>query len=272
MWVVGFVALLITACAGQPVPSHSPTPIAAGAPVNGVAPDVRFTPIDSLTLNPDREVAHITFVGAKEFVADDPCSVEYAATTRVEGTDLHVGVFKSRSGLSLLPDNVLCTLEGHFRFLDVLLEAPFDGSTWHDLAGYKHFLTAPADLVEFDLPDGWSLVGQRDIEGSPTGRWERTYARIESAPPEQTLVIIQSFGGPIGVSGGEVVTHPSVNGRQATLYRHAPIDGQFVDLPTGELVLTWALGKHGLAMVAYESEFSAEQLISLAETGRPPTP
>ena len=54
-----------------------------------------------------------------------------------------------------------------------------------------------------------------------------------------------------------------VNGRRATQYRHAP---------NGELVLVWRLGNDGLALVAYEQQFSIDELIALAESATPATP
>jgi hypothetical protein len=54
-----------------------------------------------------------------------------------------------------------------------------------------------------------------------------------------------------------------VNGQPATLYRWPP---------NGELVLVWRLGNDGLALVAYEQQFSVDELIALADSATPATP
>jgi hypothetical protein len=253
------VAMLsLVACSASPEPgtggsAPSVTPVNVDPP-----PEVRFVSIDTLTINASRDVAHVTFVGGKDFSPTDPCSIEYGATARIDGADLRVGVFETRNRMSMLPPNFACTLEGHFRFLDIALPQRFEGSTWHDLAGYTHFMTAPPGLVELDLPDGWRLVEERDVEQSPAGRWARTYSRSDSTRGPDTLVLFQSFGGqPVGVSGGEEITRPTVNGESAWLYRQ---------VENGELVLVWQIGESGLALVAFESTVSEQELIRIAET------
>ncbi len=241
-----------------PTPTAAPT--AVPNPTDGPPRDVRYTPISTLARSADGRRIDLTFVGAKSFAANDPCSADYAATTKVVGGVLEVGVFESRR--PALPV-VACDAVGYSRRLSVDLPVPFTGTTWRDLFGpYVHFLSAPSGLVRITIPDGLSLVRERDVEDSETGRWERTYAPAADAPPERTLVLYQAFGGPANVTGGDETRQVTVNDKPATLYRHPP---------SGELVLVWELGGDGLALVGYEPAFTPERLIAIAESATPPT-
>jgi len=140
------------------------------------------------------------------------------------------------------------------------LDRPFDGSIWRDVSGpYVHFLAAPSGLATFDVPEGWRLIDEGDLEDSPTGRWQRTYAPRADAPVEQTLSIYQSFEGPVNVTGGEETASVTVGGRQGTAYRH---------VPTGEIVLVWPWGAGELAMSANERVITMSNLIRIAESAR----
>ena len=61
----------------------------------------------------------------------------------------------------------------------------------------------------------------------------------------------------IEVTGGEQQSEVTVNGQPARMYRHPP---------TGELVLAWAIGDDGFALVANASDFETDALIALAES------
>jgi hypothetical protein len=258
-------------CEGPPdgfawIPAGSPQPAppspAAEDPTWPPQPprDLRYTPIERLTLSGDGRRLTLAFAGAREYSPGDPCSADYAATADVVRGVLEVGVEESRRPAA--SEGAGCDAMGHARSLRVDLHEPFTGSAWRDLSGYLHFLAAPAGLVELaGLPSGWGLRDQRDVEESPTGRWERTYSP-DRTPSDQTrtLVLYQSFGGPVNVTGGTDERQVAVGGRPATLYRWPP---------TGELVLVWRLGNDGLALVAYEQRFSVEQLIALAESATP---
>ena len=153
-----------------------------------------------------------------------------------------------------------CDAMGHGRTVSIDLAAPFTGGRIVDLAGYVHFLRAPDGLADLHgLPSGWTLRSASDVEESPTGRWLRVFAPVAD-PPQGTsqgrLDLYQAFGGPAGVSGGDDVRTVSVNGQAATLYRSSA---------DGELVLVWALGGDGLAIVANEADFTADALVRLAE-------
>ena len=222
--------------------------------------DVRFVPIGGLVLSEDGRRIKLDFTGARALSPDDPCSAEYSAITAVVDGVLEVGLFQSRSPRPAEPRP--CDAIGFGRSIEVALSEPFTGSAWRDSYGpYLHFLAPPEGLVELTgLPAGWVLQAGRDVEESPTGRWERTYSPDASLADEtKTVVLYQSFGGPVNVSGGTEQGQVEVNSQPATLYRWPP---------NGELVLVWRLGNDGLALVAYEREFSIDELIDLAESAR----
>jgi hypothetical protein len=253
-----------TATETLPLASTTPTPIAE-EPSWPPQPnrDFRFVSISQLTLSRDGRQIALDFVGARAYSPDDPCSADYAAkVTVVEGV-LEVGVEESRRATPT--EGTACDAMGHARSLEVNLDEPFTGSVWHDLNGYVHFLAPPDRLVELaGLPDGWELRAQRDVEESATGRWERTYSPDPSpADATRSVVLYQSFDGPVNVTGGTEERQVVVDSRPATLYRWPA---------NGELVLVWRLGNDGLALVAYEQQFSVDQLIALAESATPATP
>ena len=196
-------------------------------------PTGQFTSIESLTFSDDRRQISLRFIGGKDPATGEVCSVEYGAWTNVAGDVLGVGVFAV--SMHTPEPQVECDLIGYGRSVDVELPEPFTGREWHDLAGYRHFLTAP---------DGWPLIGERDVEESPTGRWERTYATSPDAPPKQSIVLYQAFDGPVNVTGGSDPLTVDVGGRRAELYTW-PL--------SGELVLLWSFEGHGLALFAYEA-------------------
>lgn len=239
--------------------SDAPTPLPTASPES--TRDPRYVRVDTLTIAADRRHVKLTFVGGAPYAPADPCTVDYTAAAEAIDGVLEVGVTAVPHPDPTLAPNEGCDLVGHPRTLDVVLDEPFTGARWHDRAGYLHFLAPPQGLVELTtLPAGWRLRSERDVENSPTGRWERTYAPDPDSTGDQTLVLYQSFGGPVGVTGGDGVgTAVTVNGQPARLYRWDP---------AGELVLVWQVGDSGLALVGYEPAFSVDALIRLAETSR----
>jgi hypothetical protein len=122
-----------------------------------------------------------------------------------------------------------------------------------------HLLRAPDRLAQLTaLPATWLQTSEGDVQDSPTGRWRRTYTQEGAATPNgATLDLYEAIGGPVEVTGGDDERQVTVNGTDATLYRHAT---------SGELVLVWSLGGDGLALVANEKDFTESALIALAES------
>ncbi len=235
------VALILAACSGSvptatnspgtPSPVVSPSPATETVPPASTTPtpiaeepswppqperDFRYLSIEQLTLSRDGQHLSLDFVGWREYAADDPCSAEYKATATVVDGVLEVGVEESRRPTPT--EGTGCDALGHARSLEVDLDEPFTGSVWRDLNGYVHFLAPPDGLVELaGLPEGWELRAQRDVEQSPTGRWERTYSPDPSlADATQSVVLYQAFDGPVNVTGGSEESQVVVNGRPAT--------------------------------------------------------
>lgn len=282
------VALLVAACSGNSTsppgdlgtsnPPPSASTVAESAPVASATPsrmvespswppqparDEHYVGISKLTLSEDRRRIELGFVGAREYASDDPCSADYTATTAVVDGVLEIGVTGSYPPRPTEPWG--CDDLGYDRHLEVSLDEPFIGTVWRDLAGYRHFLAPPDGLVELTgLPAGWELRAGRDVEDSPTGRWERSYSPDPTlADKTKRVDLYQSFDGPVNVTGDAAARQVTVNGQPATLYRSSS---------TGELVLVWRLGNDGLALVAYEQEFSIDQLIDLAESASTEAP
>lgn len=239
----------------EPSPAATVRPRPSGAP-EGLGPADRF---ETATLDTDGRTLTIGFVGGKPYRAGDPCSTAYEGWAQVAGDTLYAAVIDVTPSP---PDGATppaCLAMGYGRTVTVTLPEPFTGFRVEDLAGYVHFLRAPDHLAVLPaLPDGWQLTTQGDVGESPTGRWVRTWARsgVTDAGPGR-LDLYQAFGGPADVTGGEDTSTVTVNGADAMLYRHAP---------TGELVLVWSLGGDGLALVAYEADFTEAELVRLAES------
>jgi hypothetical protein len=241
------VALAASACE-QVAPAVQQEPIWGSDPVR----------IDTVTLADDRHAVRVEFTGGKEFDPGDPCSVAYEGRVRVDGEELQIAVVAQAHPMPLA-EGTGCDAIGYPRDLVIALEEPFAGTRIHDLAGYIILLEPPDELAELTaLPAGWQLCDEGSLSESPTGRWSRTYAPAENGGcGKSRLELIQAFDGPAGVSGGELQPSVSINGTDATFYLWEP---------TGEMILVWSLGAHGVALVGNLADFSREEFIALAES------
>lgn len=222
----------------------------------------RLVHVDDVRLSADRTVVSLPFVGAPEFEPTSPCAMDYSAEAELQDEVLNVGVTERTSRLSLpAPPNFGCASVGFGRELTVELDQPFDGSTVRDRSGYTFFVSRPTGLVELSgIPAGWTLVGEEDLPESPTGRWQRSWSSGSQLPRQSIpgrIDLIQAFGGPVNVSGGDQAPSVEVLGEPAMLWTWAA---------TGELVLVWRLGQTSLALVANEADFSIEELVALAKS------
>jgi hypothetical protein len=253
----------------EPSPTPSAHPTTSNAPTSstplpsGVEPlpeptrDHRYLEVDRLTIGADRRTLTLDFVGGRDLRAGDPCDRDYTAVAALVDGVLEIGIRR----VPHITDRP-CDLMGYGRRLVVRLDEPFEGTVWRDRTGFVHFLAPPPGLVELTgLPAGWKLRAQGDLAGSPTGRWERRYSPDDGDSSIRTVVLYQSFGSPVGVTGGDAGTAARVSGEWAVLYRWPP---------TGGLVLVWQLGRNELALAANEKTFSVDELIALAESARLP--
>ncbi len=260
--------LVLGGCAASPGLASPGRTIAPGTTAedfaNGLTPPpgdaVRF---DDATISDDGTSVNLAFVGGKEYNPTDPCTYHYFGWAReIDGT-LEAKIVNDTPVWT--GPQVLCSDVGYSRQVTIGLASPFLGARVHDVAGYVHFVRRPDGIVDLaKLPAGWTLVVERDVEESPTGRWQRTWTR-GGAPTEATskgkIDFYQAFGGPASVSGGEEVRSVMVNGTPATLFRQAE---------DGELVLVWMLDGDGLALVVNETEFPVDRAIELAESAAAP--
>ncbi len=263
------VATLIAGCSTAPTPSGN-LPGASPPGPDTSAPG-RLVHVDDVKLSNDGMTLTLPFVGAPEYEPTNPCAMEYAASADLNGEVLEIAVTERPSRFALPPPALpppamfACNSIGFLRELSIEVEAPFAGSTVRDRSGYTFFVAPPDGLVSLaGLPDGWTLVLEEDLPESPTGRWQRSHSNLDQLPRQSSpgrIDLIQAFGGPVNVSGGEELTPVDVNTRGAQLWRWAP---------TGELVLVWQLEGTGLALVANEADLSVDELVELAESAELP--
>jgi hypothetical protein len=245
-------AVALAACAAPvPVPPLPTEPVFAGPP-----PPERLVRFETVAIAEGRLVT-LEFIGGKPFMLGDPCSHDYFGWAQRAGDELQAAVVDVTPRIPAPEgDVILCTLGGYPRAVTVELEEPFSGTTVRDLAGYVHFVGRPGGAVELrGLPRGWRLASEGEVPDSPTGRWRQTFA--DAKPGSHDVELYQAFGGPASVSGGAEPRSVKVGGKPAQLDRQAS---------NGELVLVWQLGSDGLALVAYEQDFSVDELIALAES------
>jgi hypothetical protein len=225
-------------------PEASPAPTPKTAPPPGT-----ITRFDTSELAYDSGILNSQFVGGAVYSKTNPYSHEYAGWAEQVGDALEAAVVDVTTPPARPGDAI-----GFGRQVTVELPAPFLGSRLIDLAGYVHFVRAPAGLAELrGLPAGWLLRSSGDVQESPTGRWQRTYSRLpnpEIGMSRNRIDFYQAFDGAAGVTGGEEQRTVTVNGQPAELYRFAP---------DGELVLVWTLGSDGLALVVNERDFPVER-------------
>jgi hypothetical protein len=221
----------------------------------------RLDPIgfDAVRLSDDRVEVLVEFVGGAPYDPADPCSTDYEVSAEVDEGELVIGIFPlahPRAG----EDGVACALVGFARSARLVLDVPFDGNVVRDLRGQTLHLGPPDGLAVMPgLPAEWRLVAEGSLLGGDVARWRRTWSlggRWPASGPG-VLQLIQSFDGPVQTTGGQDRSRVEVGGEPATLFLHRP---------TGQLVLVWAIGRDGFALVANVADFTGDELIALAES------
>jgi len=262
------VLVLAVAACGSPSPTVSSSPGASAGESSG-DPATSLDPppgdavrIDTAAISDDGSTLTVKFVGGKDYDPADPCTNHYFGWARESEGSLRVKVVDD-TPRPATQTPVACDAIGYGRTIAIRLDRPFLGSRVEDLAGYVHFVRPPDGLATIAVPDGWTQVTQRDVEESPTGRWQRTWTKGGAADPATSqgrIDLYQAFDGSADVTGGDDVSDAKVNGTPATLYRNTD----------GELVLVWSLNGDGLALVVNDTDFPPDEAIRLAETVRLP--
>jgi hypothetical protein len=266
------VLVLVGAACAAPSPTVPPSPGASqggssGDPATSLDPPpgdaVR---IDTAAISDDGSTLTVKFVGGKDYDPADPCTNHYFGWARESEGSLRVKVVDDTPVPPPTPTPQIpfaCDLVGYGQTIAIRLDRPFLGSRVEDLAGFVHFVRPPDGLATIAVPDGWTEATQRDVEESPTGRWQRTWTKGGAADPGTSkgkVDLYQAFDGPANVTGGDEVRDVQVSGTPAKLYRNTD----------GELVLVWSLGNDGLALVVNETDVPPDEAIRLAETVRLP--
>ncbi|MEO5885184.1 MAG: hypothetical protein ABIQ58_06685 [Candidatus Limnocylindrales bacterium] len=265
---LGPVMALVMAACGSAVPTRPPDLAPAEAVTLPPQAAQRLVRVERSTFSEDGLTVTLHFTGGKPFNVTDPCSTSYAGFAAIVADVLEVAVidtttFPGQGGAGM---PATCDAMGYVRVVDATLDRPFAGSTIRDRAGGVTFLARPRSTVRLmDLAPDWTLQSEGSVEESPTGRWRQTFARADATGAvggeSGILDLYQAFGGPVNVSGGDVVPGVLVGDAAATLYRHAA---------TGELVLVWTLDGDSLALVANEADFTVGALTDLAESATSP--
>jgi hypothetical protein len=216
---------------------------------------------DAWTFSGARDSVKVEFFGAPELDLQNPCSKAYRGAARIDGDELVIGIYPEPFPGDV-PNGLVCTGEGHRRSLEIALAEPFHGWRIRDLAGQVFFLEEPPGQVEIGaLPDGWLEHDGESLSGSPTGRWSRIYTLAGRVPQRGSSVgqleLIQAFGAPAEVTGGDLQPDVELNGETATFY---------IWPPTGEMVLVWWVDGDGVALVGNLEDFTREEFIALAES------
>ena len=259
----------LVGCSTTPGPTGGPTPgpgASDSSPENAAEPPsggaVSFEKAD---VSADGLVLTLQFVGGKEYNPTDPCTNHYFGWAHGNGDALDAKIVDDTPPRDPLGGTgVACDAVGYPRTVSIRLESPFHGTRVNDLAGYVHFVRAPEGLAELQVPAGWTLVREADVQESPTGRWERTWTlggAERTGSSKGTIDFYQSFDGAASVTGGDEQRKIQVNGTPGVLFRQAD---------AGELVIVWLIGKNGLALVVNETDFPIDMAIELAESAKIP--
>ena len=259
--------VLLAALAGScslpsPVPSPKSYEQTFGPDYPPLPPAGQRTRIDDATISADGRTLTIAFVGGSAYTQADFCSTDYVPWVALPGADLQVAVaLVAHPDQAPAPPNGACADVGHGYTFDLLLPAPFAGSTVHDLAGGTLWVGTPAGLVEpHALPPGWELTWSGDEPAAEPPLWVRVFAPAGSPVTHSNggrgqLDLYQAFGAATRIGGGPERRAVRVGGAQGELLREPA---------SGELLLQWMVGRDGVALVGNEADMTLDQLLAIA--------
>jgi len=177
------------------VPADATTPASSGessgggeVPVDEDAWEPYVIAAGGLTgtrTSPDAQSLLVTFVGGAPYVAGEHCTVAYRAEADEPRDEVVVRLF---SNAPPPPDeeNWDCTAEGHFRSVEIDLDAPLGDRAVREDESQRRLEVFDGSLLAEPtwMPDGWTLRSEQAGYPAPENAsyWERTWGP-EPLPP-----------------------------------------------------------------------------------------
>lgn len=263
---------------GSQSASMAPTevPVASsssGSPTIAELPPGRVVAADQIMFSEDMRTLRLSFVGAREWSAEDPaCTADYAGSAVDAGEILEVAVVETvelRPG-GLTPDGhvIECDLVGYGREVVVELPAPFGGSSVRNLDGQSYPLASIDEarlyeIPESALPAGWSLqLTVSLLDSVPPFPSFRTYSPVDlpdvDDPQLRMIQYFESVAGQ-GPQGTGIVTRIDIQGST----------GFLVEKPDGGVLVSWnSPSGDPITLVTTDGALSADELVAAARATR----
>jgi len=244
-----------------------PSTSAAVQSIAASLPRGQIVGIENATLSTDGRSVDVTVLGPYPMSDDKPCGAEYALTSDVAGNMLNVRATQiaSREGDCSLSELICCA-----HHLVALLPEGNSVDTVHDRGGMipnrDLFVKRPVGLFDLQgLPSGWEL---RDEWPEWNGNWMRLYLRKGDPDPREThefsrhtLTFGTTYGGHITTDPEELQPPVLVHGQPAQYELYAGDNPQ--------IQLQWMTGTEKLWLEAFETDFTIEDLVTLANNATP---
>jgi hypothetical protein len=241
-------------------------------PYAAVAPGGRPNWISSASLNEDKSVLTVEFVGAKGYLESDACSTDY--TGWIGGTADRLEVLVAEVTHVHLGPPVACTAEGYRWTFHFTLPQPYEGTEVIDRADHGGVLlvgTPPDAATLRMLPDGWVLAsGEPQCCGGDPPTWVQIYAPAGTAvgdPPEGEgrLVLYQTFGlSPEWTETGAAKWEGRGGHKQAVTVKGILAD-VWID-PDGEMLLAFDFDGRSYGLIGNLADMTVADFVRYAES------
>jgi hypothetical protein len=195
--------------------------------------------------SPDGRSLVVTFVGGAPYTPGKACTVAYRAEVTESAGEVTVQLFSVGGGATADSENVVCTLEGYFRSVEVGLDAPLGDRTVHEKESRRRLEVFDGSLLAEPtlMPEGWTLLSEQAGFPDPESAayWQRTWG---AEPPPSTGDSCTPSDSPISLTQGPAagpdrdvsylrpVSTYDVNGAPATYYEGGPTT-------PGQVALIW---------------------------------
>jgi hypothetical protein len=228
------------------------------------------TTISQATLSADGRTVTVVILGADTPSSGHVCTGTYGLTHEITANVLTVHPWAE---VNQRPDMgcALTELDCCEYKVDVTIDPPFSvtevkapNPSSAQFPFLRTLLVRPASLATLANLDGWRLV-REESPLSPWPHWEQRYVPSDAASdgPERVNLDAALDGPVVSHDATAVVTFVTVNGEKATLNSYAE---------TNELQLVWRVGELSLGLDAMNTEFTAGDLITLAESAASTSP